>query len=114
MVERERTSSLDQDVDRVTEAQGYAGNGEGGPQSRPSGVRSFLGRVWRGWLKVAEVIGTIQMMVILSLMYWTILAITAIPFKLLADPLRLRSAQKGGWVRREPVSPTLENMRRQY
>ncbi|MCZ6672978.1 MAG: hypothetical protein O7C75_08565 [Verrucomicrobia bacterium] len=74
---------------------------------------SILQMVWRGWLRLAEAFGTFQMVLILSLVYWTLLAVMAVPFRLFADPLGLRSASHGGWVQRSSVS-TLDAMRKQY
>jgi hypothetical protein len=39
------------------------------------------------WLKVAEVLANLQLAFLLTLFYWTLWALVAIPFKLLADPL---------------------------
>lgn len=68
---------------------------QGGPNSHETEVRqldleqrsTLLRRAWNGWLKVAHILGTIQMIIILTLICWTLFALTAIPFKLIADPL---------------------------
>ena len=75
---------------------------------------TLLKGAWRGWLRFAEILGTFQMMVVLSLIYWIVLPIIAIPFKLLADPLVQRRPSNSTWVERENVSPTVETMRKQY
>ena len=72
-----------------------------------------LKKAWSAWLKFATVLGTIQMLVILTVIYWTLLPIIAIPFKFLSDPLTLRRSNRGGWVQRSPVSHTIETMRKQ-
>ncbi len=77
-------------------------------------ILSFLKAAWRGWLKFAHILGTIQMVVVLSLIYYTMVAIMAIPFKLLADPLTLKRTNRGKWIEREPVSHTLDTMKNQY
>ena len=69
---------------------------------------------WRRWLRFAEILGTIQMTVILSLIYWVMLPIIAVPFKLFADPLTLRSKARAGWVERHSGSQTLDEMKKQY
>ncbi len=69
---------------------------------------------WRGWLRFAEILGTIQMTVVLSFMYWVMLPIIAVPFKLFADPLTLRSQAGAGWVERHSGSQTLDEMEKQY
>ena len=73
----------------------------------------ILSKVWLRWLRFAEIIGNVQMIILLFLLYWTMLAIVAIPFKLLSDPLSLKSPRKGGWVRRPPIPKVLESMRKQ-
>lgn len=73
----------------------------------------MLKKAWRGWLKVAETLGNIQMIFLLSLIYWTIWALIAIPFKYRADPLALRRPGGAGWVLREPGSQSIESMRKQ-
>ncbi len=76
----------------------------------------MLKRMWRGWLRLVEVLGTVQMVILLSIVYWTLLAVTALPHRLLADPLSLR--RPATWRPRanpqpQPGEPRSE-MRRQY
>lgn len=73
----------------------------------------ILGKVGRKWLKFAELLGTIQMVVLLTLIYWTMLMLLAVPFKLLADPLALKRARSQGWIHKSPVADVLESMRKQ-
>ena len=54
-------------------------------------------RIWNKWLKVAEVIGTVQMLIILSIMYLLALPFMAIPFRIFADPLRVRHRPESNW-----------------
>ena len=70
-------------------------------------------RVWRQWIKVATVLGTFQMIVVLTVVYWTALAMTAVPYRLFADPLSLRSSGKSRWIKRTPVENVLDSMRSQ-
>ena len=70
--------------------------------------------VWRRWLRFIEILGTIQMVVMLSLIYWTFLIIIAIPFQLFADSLTARRSKHTQWVVRPPSSQLLESMRKQY
>jgi hypothetical protein len=71
----------------------------------------LLRKVWKGWLKFAEVFGNIQMTILLSLIYWVMVPIVAVPFKLLADPLALRRSRR--WVARNPESIGIDSMRKQ-
>ena len=70
-------------------------------------------RAWRRWMKVGEFLGNFQMIVILTLIYWIVMTLTAIPFKLLADPLALRNASRSRWIQRARVADVLESMRKQ-
>ena len=70
-------------------------------------------RAWRRWMKVGEFLGNFQMIVILTLIYWIVMTLTAIPFKLLADPLALRDASRSRWIQRARVADVLESMRKQ-
>ena len=77
-------------------------------------MSSSLGRVWRRWIKVTTIIGNIQMTILLTLVYWTIVTLTAIPFRFLADPLSLRrSSRNCGWRKREPIADMRKSMRKQ-
>lgn len=76
-------------------------------------MSKVLAKVWRGWLKFAEVVGNVQMIVLLSIIYWTMLLVLAVPFKFLSDPLGLKRGRVFRWVSREPVSDVLESMRKQ-
>ena len=73
-----------------------------------------LKTAWRGWLRFAEVLGTFQMMVILTLTYWIMVPVIAVPFKLLADPLMMRNPGQARWIMRSSGSPTLDEMKQQY
>ena len=76
-------------------------------------MRIILSKIWRGWLKFAEIFGNVQMILLLSIIYWTFLLVLAVPFKFLSDPLRLKRGRDFGWVSREPESDVLQSMRRQ-
>ena len=72
-----------------------------------------LGRLWRGWLWLAELIGNFNLGLLLSIIYWTFFTLIAIPFKLLADPLRFRPKNRSGWTLHSPPTDILEEMKRQ-
>ena len=73
-------------------------------------------QAWNRWLKVAEVIGTIQMLIILSILYWLILPLMAIPFKLLSDPLRIKRPSGSNWQekKRDESISVRDSMNNQY
>lgn len=82
------------------------------PASQTEHRRSLGRRLWNRWLKFAEIVGTVQMVIILTLVYWTIVAATAIPFKILSDPLRLK--RPPGWTRRGEAVSVIDSMKNQY
>ena len=69
-------------------------------------------RAWARWLRFAEIVGTVQMVIILTLVYWTVVAAMAIPFKILADPLGFK--RPGGWTPRRQPRLDLDWMKNQY
>lgn len=73
----------------------------------------ILAKAWRYWLKFAEKLGNIQMVILLTIIYWTGFLVLAIPFKLLSDPLALKRPGASRWVHRTPVADILESMRKQ-
>ena len=82
-------------------------------QSGEAQSLGLLRLAWRGWLRFAEILGTVQMIVILSLLYWTMLAIVAIPMRLMGDPMRLRRRHPPEWVPHDSDSISLESMAKQ-
>jgi hypothetical protein len=73
----------------------------------------LLGALWRRWLKLAEIFGNVQMIVILSLLYWTLFLFIALPFKILAKPLTPRRREDVRWIIRDPESNPARSMRDQ-
>ncbi len=74
---------------------------------------TIVNSAWRCWRNFAVILGNVQMIILLSLVYWTFLVFLAIPFRFLSDPLALRNADRVRWVPRHPVSDVLDSMRRQ-
>ena len=73
----------------------------------------WLGLIGRGWLRFAVIFGNVQMVVVLTLVYWVMVAMVAIPFKLLAYPLSLRRPRSPTWTRRVVDEDLPNSMRRQ-
>lgn len=69
--------------------------------------------MWDGWLAVAHLIGTVQMVVVLTIVYWVFIPLVYVPFGLIADPLRLRKAGGSQWQERQEPDDILEYMRQQ-
>lgn len=72
-----------------------------------------LQNFWSKWLRFAEIFGNIQMTILLTLVYWTILAVIAIPFRLLSNPLSIKASKPFSWTKREPNTDVLSSMKRQ-
>ena len=64
-------------------------------------------------MRFAEIFGNFQMILMLTVLYWTIVFLIALPFKLLADPLSLRKNRGPSWTDRLPDSDVMASMRRQ-
>ena len=77
-------------------------------------MRGMLRAVGRRWLRFAHVVGTIQMIVVLSVIYWVVVPLIAIPFKLLADPFGHRRSRSVGWTLHPQTEDIAAAMRRQY
>lgn len=79
-----------------------------------SGSRSRLRGILNGWLAFAHLIGTVQMVVLLTVAYWVFIPLMYIPFGLISDPLRLRHSKGSWWREREGSDDVMESMRRQW
>ena len=65
----------------------------------PAGVKRF----GQGLARLGRRVGQFQAALILTLFYFIVLAPVALVFKILADPLRLRNADRSSWHRRDLV-----------
>ena len=79
-----------------------------------SGTRSRLRGILNGWLAFANLIGTVQMVILLTVVYWAFIPLVYIPFGLISDPLRLRRPKGSQWREREGSEHVMESMRRQW
>lgn len=75
-------------------------------------MRAVAKKTWRRWIKVAEFLGNVQMGVFLFLVYFLMVPVIAVPFKLLSDPLALRRSRR--WVKRDSSPASLDTMRNQF
>ena len=78
------------------------------------GTRSRLRSILDGWLAFAHLIGTVQMVVLLTVVYWVFIPLMYVPFGLISDPLRLRRSKGSGWREREVPGEAMEYMMRQW
>jgi hypothetical protein len=75
-------------------------------------ARIFL-TIWRRWLKIAEILGNIQLVILLTLVYWTMFILVAVPAKFFSDPLSLRNAGRSRWTHRKSIPDVWENLHKQ-
>ncbi len=74
-----------------------------------------LGRLWRGWKRIAHKIGDFQARVLLTVFYFVILAPFALIVRLAADPLAVKSSTIRGWHPRSAgTGGALDRARRQF
>ena len=74
----------------------------------------MLRKAWQRWLKFAEIVGTIQMVIALSIIYWVFLPFIAVPFKLKSDSLALHRSRRNHWIDRDVPADVLDSMKKQY
>ena len=71
--------------------------------------------IWTRWLKIAEVVGIVNMMILLSLIYLLLLAPMAIVLKLVSDPLRLKKPNIITWIIQQKFSDDIgKSMKNQF
>ena len=78
------------------------------------GIRTLLHRIVDGWLAFAHLLGTVQMVVLLTVVYWVFIPLMYVPFGLISDPLRLRRSAGSWWREREVPDDAMEFMLRQW
>jgi hypothetical protein len=77
-------------------------------------MREVLMKAWRGWLRVARVIGHVQTRILMTVFYFVVMALFAIAVRLFTDPLGLK--RSGSWraLAGAPAIPTVEAARQQF
>ena len=63
-------------------------------------------------MRFVHVFGTLQMVLLLTLVYWLMIPLVAIPRKLLSDPLQLRNSGER-WHDRDSAERDLDWMKKQ-
>jgi predicted CDP-diglyceride synthetase/phosphatidate cytidylyltransferase len=74
----------------------------------------LLKRIWEWWKRVALVIGVFQTKLILTLFYFAILSLFAVPARLFSDPLLIKKGRSSWWFPRTGQKDGLEDVRRQF
>ncbi len=82
-----------------------------GPDKRGK-MRRSLTVAWRGWIRLGEKLGNLQIILLLSLAYWTIGLLSAIPIKLFSDRLSLKKNSEG-WKTHKSPTDIFTSMRKQ-
>ena len=72
---------------------------------------AFPKRLWEGWKRLAHRIARFNSLVLTTVLYFLVLPLVALPFRLRKDPLRLRS--EAGFLPRPAARPSLQDASRQ-
>ncbi len=74
----------------------------------------MLKDLWREWKRVSRHIGSFNARALITLIYFTILALFGIPMRLLADPMGVKKKPQGSaWHARTTRDIDMETARRQ-
>ena len=74
---------------------------------------SVLKFIWNIWKKFVVWFGTVQMIFIVTVVYWLVLPFTGGIVALISDPLGRRLRNKSTWIPREEHADPLAEMKRQ-
>ena len=70
--------------------------------------------LWQEWLRIAKHIGSFNARALITLIYFTVLAIFGIPARLFSDPLDMKKRPGGSaWLQRATRDLDIETARRQ-
>jgi hypothetical protein len=61
------------------------------------------GKIWKIWLRVVTALGTVQMLVMLSLVYWLFMPFMFVATALFRDPLMGSRRRTSTWLTRPAV-----------
>ena len=68
---------------------------------------------WKIWLAAVKVLGTIQMVILLTVVYGLFIPLLVIPAGLVADPLKLRNTGQSTWLKRPESVEGIEALQSQ-
>ena len=77
-------------------------------------ISNSVRQVWAWWKPIARKIGDFQARVILTLMYFIVVAPFALAIRCFADPLAIKPGAEGGWRPRSDSSPPQQSAFRQF
>jgi len=72
---------------------------------------AVLKRLWEGWKRLAHKIARFNSLVLTTVLYYFLLPLVAVPFRLRKDPLRLK--EEAGFLPRPAAKASLQDARRQ-
>jgi len=74
----------------------------------------MLRKIWREWLRIAKHIGSFNARVLITLIYFTLLAPFGVLVRLFSDPLDMKKPPEGrAWMARSTRDPDFDAARRQ-
>jgi len=74
----------------------------------------MLQKLWQEWLRIARHIGSFNARALITLVYFTLLALFGIPARLFSDPLNTKTRpQKSAWLQRHPRDLDIDTAKRQ-
>ena len=76
-------------------------------------MKRFALTVWHGWLRFAELFGRVMFFLIMTVLYFTMVSLIAIPHRILSDPLLLRDRGTSTWHTRQQSASDRASMQRQ-
>ena len=76
-------------------------------------MKRFALAIWHGWLSFAELFGRLMFFLIMTVLYFTLVTLIAIPHRLLSDPLQLRDRGTSTWHLRPESASDRSSMQRQ-
>jgi len=73
----------------------------------------MLKTAWRQWKRFIVFLGNVQIVIVLTIVYWLLMPFIALPFKFLSDPLAARKNAKSAWKDENPAPHDMEFLKRQ-
>ncbi len=80
-------------------------------------LKQYIEKIKRGWLAFAKYLGWVNTIVLLTLVYWLVLAPIAIVIKIVKRDILLKkldSSTPSYWQARQVSNNTLEEMKKQF
>jgi hypothetical protein len=57
-------------------------------------------KAWNGWSKFVRILGTVQMVIMLFIVYWVMVMPIGVISSIFQDPLRHKQPEKSNWIER--------------